>query len=358
MPFAAVDQSTASPGPNAFQSLLLAPDQSTQIWSNQALPNATSGEGSETNPLSYNVMPLPQAATSDPPSPSPDGFILKNFSYYERIQFTGGGDTSANIPIPAGAPNRGEGTLQIPFALFYDQRVRFAEGPGIGTTVHVENGAWLNLESGPAVTGPYPDFMVDSPNQQPADRTIAKQMSVPHGNSILALGSFSGPTAVPSGGLAIADASLAVLPTRLQPPGPDVSTEKYTATLDGSDDYENPSPDLTANPLAPLQQAVGLIQPTHYYLWSVDSGNSGQVVNIPYETTASDVTSYQATYWLLSTDGGQTFDYLAYVQVINMTFTIPDSGGTPVRYNFPHVTANVVTRGVASGTSWPTSAGS
>ena len=202
-------------GLNQFQELLKG------TWKNEALPNSMNGEGGQNNPLSYNVMPLPQ----DPP-----GYILKNFTYYEVIKFNDDND----IALPASAPNRGKDSLQVPTALFYEQQVYFADGPGIDNIVHVENGAWLNLVTGKKLVGPYPPpgkIMLDDPNKQPSDMTIAKQISVPHGNSILALGAFS-----PSqNGAPDIENAPSVLPT---PAGLD--TSPYTTKLANSGDYQNP----------------------------------------------------------------------------------------------------------------------
>ena len=286
-------------------------------WTNQVLPNAKNGEGSPANPLSYNVMPLPQ---------TPPNYILKNFTYFETIKF----NSDADIAIPATAPNRGDTNLQAPTALFYDQLVEFAEGPGVNTVVHVENGAWLNLQTGNALVGPYAPVVLQNPNQQPPNLTVAKQMSVPHGNSILALGSFSAPTA---GAPTIPNAP-SVLPT---PTGLDVAP--YTTQLADQTNYQNPQPNLTANTNEPIQTAVAMIAPTHYITWTVSTGNQGMTMNIPFEHSASNVTAYSASYWLLSTDGGKTYPILAYTQTITMVFTI----GT-VHYTFPHVTTNVVTK--------------
>lgn len=301
-------------GLNQFQQLLIG------TWSNQPLPNATQGEGGTSNPLSYNVMPLPQSP----------GYILKNFTYYEVLEFEG----NDAVALPATAPNRGNTSLQVPTALFYEQQVYFADGPGTGEIVHVENGAWLNLRTGQQLVGPYPPppgsgIHLDDPNRQPPQITIAKQMSVPHGNSILALGSFSEPQ---DGAPAIPDAP-SVLPT---PPGLD--TSPYTTQLDQPSNYQNPLPALTANTNEPLQTAIGLIQPNQYITWSVSTGNQGQAIDIPFEQRMANVTGYTASYWLLSTDGGASYKYLAYTQNISMQLVI---GGT--HYDFPHVTSNVVT---------------
>lgn len=315
---------------NAFQQDLLrlsGTDVLTGTWNNAAFGTAPGGEAS---PFSYNVMPLPQDGGSQGA-----GYILKNFSLYEVVQFNGNDD----VALPALAPNRGGQTLQLPTALFYQQQVYFAEGPGKGGIVHVENGAWLNLFRGPPLTGPYPPPPAPPRNgspPQPPNLTIAKQISVPHGNSILALGSFGAATA---GAPTIPD-STSTLPTG----SPPLNTAPYTTVLDQSSDYQNPSPELTANPNKALQDGVAALQPNHYIHWSVTTGNQGGTLNIPFEHRDANVTAYSADYWLLSTNSGSSYEYLAYSQNITMVLTI----GT-IHYNFPHVTVNIVKKETSGG---------
>jgi hypothetical protein len=311
-------------GLNPFQEALIG------TWTNKDI--GTTGRGGPGSPLSYNVMPLPQV---EPQFGQNDGYILKNFSYYETVQFDGPNDVS----IPATAPNRGSDTLQVPTALFYSQLVFFAEGPATGQVVHVENGAWLNIRTGAQIVGPYntptgAPISLDNPNKQPPTMTIAKQISVPHGNSVLAPGSFGGAT---KGAPVIPDAA-SILPTPVIGTG-QIGTDPYTQQLDQADNYENPSPDLTANPNAAIQQAVALIAPNSYMSWSVSTQNKGATLNIPFEQRQADVAAYAASYWLLSTDDGSTYPYLVYTQTITLQITI---GNT--RYNFPHTTCNCVTK--------------
>ncbi len=296
-------------------------------WTNQ--PFTSGGPGGQDQPFSFNVMPLPQAGGNDGA-----GYILKNFSLYEIVKF----DDERDVALPATAPNRGSSDLQVPTALFYEQQVYFAEGPGSDPPgiVHVENGAWLNLETGDKLVGPYPPppgtgIHLQKPNQQPANITIAKQMSVPHGNSILALGSFDSPA---SGTLAIPD-SASTLPT---PKGLD--TKPYTTVIaESPDNYQNPSVELTQNPNLALQKGVAALKPNSWIHWAVSTGNQGQTMNIPFEKRAANVTAYSADYWLLSTDGGKQYDHLAYSQNITLVLLI----GT-AHYTFPHVTTNIVTK--------------
>ncbi len=147
-------------------------------------------------------MPLPQIEPQPkrkPPKGKYGGFILKNFAFTERLRFNGTSgkedppdlqDEEA-LAVVAGAPNRGGTYTQFSHALFYEQQVRFAEGPDDGKIVHVENGAWLQLGSTHQNIGPYNPPAKPIKGQvlrQPPYVTIAKQIAVPHGNSVLALG--------------------------------------------------------------------------------------------------------------------------------------------------------------------------
>lgn len=355
MPIAAIPE-----GLNRFQHAL----QGT--WSNEALPGAPSDEGSVDNPLSYNVMPLPQDS-------SPSGYILKNCRVSEVVRFNQDNTVDPNaVAVPTTAPNRGALNLQLPTALYYEQQVSFAGGgPGIADTpplqvVHSENGTWLNLITGDKLTGPYgpptpknsklDSIQVQNPNQQPADITIAKQMSVPHGNSVIALGHFDPATA----GAPTIPTTTSLLPV---PAGLD--TSQYTTTLDQDSDYQNPLPDYTLNPNLPLQRAVNVtqdaqgntVQPilnvTSYLHWTVTTkklpSGKGATINVPFGIAHSSVEDYTAEYWLLATDGKSPdaplpkdqpdFQYLAYSQNINLD--IPIAGTT---YTFSHWTTNLVTK--------------
>lgn len=332
MPMAAPVSSFAE-----FQQLLMG------TWTNMNFPG--SDQGGVDNPLSYNIMPLPQ--TSPTPAGTPDfpGYILKNFTYYETIRFNSNVNTAGEIALSVLAPNRGSAYQQNSYALFYSQQVHFAEGPSATapaepsaekSVVHVENGAWLFLKTVEQPIGPYGMGGMESGPviPQPSDITIGKQISVPHGNSILALGSYDN---LAKGAPVIPDA-VSPLPT---PAG--LTTTSYTETLDNHDDYQNPQPDYTSNCSLPLQQAVEIIKPDSFLHWKVTTeqlpSGKGSVTNIPFEDRRARVTDYSAEYWLLSTDGGVTFNYLAYTQNISIALTIKG-----VVYNFPHITANTLTR--------------
>ncbi|MBO0804186.1 MAG: hypothetical protein J2P25_14070 [Nocardiopsaceae bacterium] len=330
-------------------------------------------------PLSYNVMPLPQdtpqpGRPAEPGESEYGGFILKNFAFTETIRFNGtasAGDPADQqdpgaLAVAGAAPNRGGTYTQSAHAVFYEQQVRFAEGPQQGQIIHLENGAWLHLGSQAQMTGPYttepapPDAQV---LPQPPALTIAKQISVPHGNSILALGSVDlndrGTYDPDLSGLTVNTVfdGAPVIPDA-QVPHPQPSSiatapfyDPFAATLTADGDFENPEVDSALNPNYPLQLALKVIKPRAFIHWRVTTeplfGGTGIVTNIPFEQRRSDVTEYTADYWLLSKDRhareSKRFDYLLYTQVILLKIQISTDGGESTKeYVFPHITSNTV----------------
>ncbi len=334
-------------------------------WENRPLGKLGKGKplGGEKNPLSYNIMPLPQEL-------DPDGYILKNFKYYERLKFNDD-DVENTLAIAAEAPNRGGQVSQNARALFYEQQVKFAEGPAKNEVVHVENGAWLYLPRFVQQKGPYPKDIDKEPVtpalSQPTDVSVAKQIAVPHGNSILALGSFDtvseakgsalceknpvipGSPVIPDGPLPYPMPATPV--ANPKPPPPTFisclnADERYSTQMANPKDFQNPHPDLTQCPNKPLQEAVALIKPDRYMHWHVTTrpllNGHGHVTNIPFEQRVSDVTDYWADYWLLFK--GKNEKFLAYTQTMIMTLMIKTKKRpVPEMFCFPHVTCNTVT---------------
>ena len=248
----------------------------------------------------------------------------------------------------------------------------------------MENGAWLWLPRYVQQPGPYPVNDIDVEQvtedlEQPVDIMIAKQMAIPHGNTIHALGSFytinaksaevkcdgkskevckrssdvmipgkpvipDGPTPYPMPANAECNTGKSKCP---EPPSLISSLnacKRYSELKNHLNDYQNPVPEYTRFPNRPLQKAVDIISPDCYIHWYVTTQESadgkGAVVNIPFEQRASDVIGYSAKYWLLfkkDKKGNILKKYLAYTQTIPMVFTIKGE-----KYVFPHVTCNTV----------------
>lgn len=332
-------------------------------WENKSFGKDGKGKpvGGPDNPLSYNIMPLPQ--TSDP-----DGYILKNFKFYERLRFNDDNDKTT-LAIAATAPNRGGLVTQNARAVFYEQQVKFAEGPDHNQVVHVENGTWLSLPRYVQRDGPYnPAVTPVLPSlNQPPGIYIAKQIAVPHGNSVLALGSFDTKSALKGEGPCSSDPVIPGSPDIPDgpPPYPMPATpevnphsppalisclnidKRYSTKKAGQNNFQNPHPDLTLCPNKPLQEAVDVIKPESYMHWHVTTrplpDGMGHVTNIPFEERVAKVTDYWADYWLLFKGKAK---YLAYTQTMVMTLKIKTKKRPEVMlFSFPHVTCNTVTYG-------------
>ncbi len=283
-------------------------------WTNKNNPHTK--RGGTTSPYSYNLMPLPQVDPS-----SPFGYILKNFSYYEEITFSA---------IHGTAPNRGGLGTQVANTLFYEQRVYFAEGPDKDKLVHAENGSWLYMTDRKQLIGPY------GPKQSPQSRppkqafNLVKQISVPHGNSILAAGNYT--EAGPRYGSPVIGQAPQTFPVG-------VNTSPYTTLSNSPSDYSNPNVAYTANPNLPLAEALLADPPSSFIELVVDTQTSGHPVsNIGFEAKFANVIRYYASYWLEAFEGSNDFNQLQYSQTILMAFPIVGVG----EVIFPHVTTNTL----------------
>lgn len=296
----------------------------------------TTGRGGKRYPFSYNLMSLPQVPSAD--TASPFGYILKSMSYYEEITFS---------KVYGSAPNRSGHGTQTSHALTYEQRVYIADGPAKDNLVHFENGIWGFLKPSAQLLGPYGDGNGPFVGMQrfgtapPAPQyNIFKQLSVPHGNSILACGNVAidaKNNAIPTQGSPTIDPPPQVLPVG-------VETQIYypPATV------QNLTPAYALNPNLPLNEALetpGSPPVQRYIRLDVSSAlGGGAISNIDFEQVVSKVTQYQATYWLEDTGSGR-FDQLQYSQTIMLRIPVLKPGSKmPTIVYFPHITSNTLTK--------------
>lgn len=308
-------------------------------WTNRDL--GSSGTGGPASPFSYNLMVLPQSPSADPTSPY--GYILKSMAYYEEITFS---------QIHGAAANRGGAGTQVSNALLYEQRVYIADGPAKDDLVHFENGIWGYLEPMAQALGPYGDgngpfIGSETFGDVPPALTynIFKQISVPHGNSVLACGAVAldangNPTPVQGA------PTIAPPPQVLPVTTPQIDTSIYAPPAS----VQNILPAYALNPNQALTDALAAQTVTQFIELTVDSTvGGGMVGNIDYEQERADVTQYQATYWIEDTGDG-TFSQLQYSQTIMLRIPIVLPGSsTPTDVFFPHITTNTLTK-VSGGT--------
>jgi hypothetical protein len=295
--------------PNITTPLVTAPNQPTPFplgflhalvgtWNS---PTGASATG-------YNVMSLPQVG-------APNGYITKNFPYFEEITFA---------EIAGNAPNRSGNFTQNCNVLFYEQRVFIADNPATppapspqNTLIHAENGAWLYREYVDQIAGPYGPGIVPPPVPLPvqdAASQYVKQVSVPHGNSMLMTGQGT-----------------ALMGTPVIPPTP----HDMLPFSDKSQHIIDPNSLLTKQ----LQHLASINNPVVSYIeLSLDSANGGGgVQNTFFEQKHATVNRFTTTWYIETLKDGSI--QLQYTQSIFMIINI---GGVPTP--FRHVDANTLTR--------------
>lgn len=252
----------------------------------------------------YNVMPLPQ-------TDAPNGFITKNFPYFEEISFT---------PIAGGAPNREGQYTQTSGVLFYEQRVYIANNadpsgaqPIQNTLIHAENGTWLFHVIQNQVEGPYGPGIVPDNNIPVQDPTTQynKQISVPHGVSVLMVG---GPVSNGAGNPVFPTADRTKLP--------------FTdpTIIDPSTYLTQQLSSLNANG----------ITVTSYSSINVSTTNHGGAVsNINFESSFGKVIAMDTTWYFETLSNGVV--QLQYIQNITLQFVI-----NGVDTQFSHIDANTL----------------
>jgi len=199
-------------------------------------------------------------------------------------------------PIGGLVPDRGLAPAQNIFyaGLTYLQQV--SDG-NTHAAMHIERGMWLNV---PATPTP------DSP------ATVVRLGTVPHGDSLLAQGTF---LTVPGGPQ--------IDPVNPQPTGPSVD-QPYL-------DFFNKGPfppgfDIT-NPNQALVDAIQGQNITETVVLIISTNPSqglapgGGILNIPFVTTNANVTEVDAIFWIEEVaNGDEPFLQLQYTQTVILNF--------------------------------------
>jgi hypothetical protein len=278
-------------------------------------PEATEALGPLAGPvgtwsgIGWNLIAVPNGT---------GGFKLLVNEIDETITFT---------PIEALVPNRsnGGGTMLLA-GVQYDIKVTdAAEGPNKGNLLHAENGMWL-----------WPTNMAPTPGADTATDeiftpiTVVRIATVPHGNSVVAIGPFetiAGPPDIPD---------ISSLPTPT-----DGALFGYT------DVYQIPVGDfLPSSPNKFLQDAIEGQNITSTLQLSVTTSDDvdGGIVNIPFIRQYADAKSLESTFWLETVQDpttGATSLQLQYSQTVDLYF-IKHFDHTPGLIKWPHVTVNTL----------------
>lgn len=298
----------------------------------------------------WNMIALPVAPSLTDGSTTAPFRVLMN-QYSETLRFT---------TVDTKVPNRGirtesDGTIvdatQFVVTLDYEQKIAqdmaedfprtdLAGGPG--QDIHHEPGLWLNMI-----------------NQKTGEIDIARLATIPHGNSVLALGKsehyLGGAKEIPPLNGAIHAASgmpIGRLPSEVDcdeylAPYRHYIDNPFFGTVTGVPGFPGFSP---ADMNAILRFAHGdgndVVSTTQL---TVDSTiERGGVVNIPFVEKQADAASLKSTFWLqemksddaTKSSGSSPRLRLLYSQVVMLDFFSPRRDGLPGRAQWPHISIN------------------
>ncbi len=304
---------SATTGDNSLGPLSLLPG----VWRNE--PNLP-GRG-------WNMIALPFATPAD--SPFPFNYRLLMNQYNEELKFT---------LIDKGVPNRGIGRIncqtvetdQFVVTLDYEQSIKQLvadDAPKSGLAgakdlpIHHEPGLWLHML-----------------NEVENGLDIARLATIPHGDSVLAMGRstvIDGPPTIPN---------ISGLPIGVNQ---DIDNNPYLGpykAFHAQNKFRGLFDPATPNDL--LREAnngVGIKRTT---ILDVDTDiPTGGIVNIPFIVKQANATTMRSTFWIQELEdldpSGNPKLRLQYSQTVMLDF-FPRNDGQPGLIRWPHVSINTL----------------
>ncbi len=258
-------------------------------------------------------------------SDSDDGFFLELNMLNESIEFT-----------PIGSPVMNRGSAQDDIALFGVTYLHRVTDQAHGGALHIEPGVWLSI---PPTTDP------------PADASVARLATIPHGNSVCAFGPVQ--EVVPDGPPEIPPANTVPFPIGSEPPPP--GTKNPYRAYDLSQDVKCRTRPLPAgltqamidDPMVLIRGALEGQMVTHVTRLFAMTGPEGGIGNIPFITQNANTLAMESV-WAIeriqrppdpdsddSDDSPNEFLQLQYSQTALLNF-----GGMC----WPHVTVGTLTK--------------
>jgi hypothetical protein len=249
------------------------------------------------------------------PGPKPDGFILEVIPYEETLSFTPVVSAGNRGPFVKGKEQN-----QVITGLLYEQTITSVCGTSFckergfkkGTIIHAERGMFLNVQN-----------FNEGFN-------VARLSTIPHGNSLLALGKSS--AAVPKNNNFFGSTSSLPFPVGLGY-GEDQFLHAQFKEFNQVD------------PNTFLRKTLGDQKVLAMTTLNFSTKNNGGILNIPFIEQHINTTMFDATFWVQkikgSTPGQRDFMQLQYTQTINLVFP---ATGDPAMINWPHVTINTLTK--------------
>lgn len=271
----------------------------------------------------FNLIEVPNMNQAKPGPPPADKFKIILNSTAETFTFS---------PIGGGIINRGNAQSDIEFmGLHYLQQVDDVNLPSGQNGIHLETGLFLNLPSG------------TDPVVQPS---IARLGSIPHGDSLLAQGTFFTVDGGPQ--FEIADPTpFFIVDGKRQN---DVS-ETYLSQLKNAVAPLGIPQDVIMNPNILLENAIKGQNITKTVVILLDAnpidgvanqgvtGQIGGITNIPFVNVNANANSLSAIFWIetVQNTDGTTFLQLQYTQTVILDFPVFAPDGSVVEIKWPHI---------------------
>lgn len=259
----------------------------------------------------WNMIAVPKGANS---------FQLLIRPYFETITFT---------PLGALVPNRGGIDTMLVAGVQYELRVSDAE---TNQPLHLENGMWLLLNNIQSASEDANGSSAAHASPEVVQYPIARQSSIPHGDSLLALGNFS----IIDGPPPISDLNAI----------PDIGK---TTRLGYLDPYLTPMQGFSpANANQTLQDAIKEQTIVQTITLDVSTQNNGGIVNIPFIAKHANASAFQCTFWIETVKNEETgveFEQLQYSQQVNLDFIQKFGDPNPADLiMWPHVNVNTLVK--------------
>ncbi|NET55646.1 MAG: hypothetical protein F6K47_05600 [Symploca sp. SIO2E6] len=228
-----------------------------------------------------------------PANPPRENFCVMIMPYVETLTFT---------PIGAPVPNRGFPVDTFVVGLHYQQVVSDAN---TFKPLHIENGMWLLLDK--------------------EKKIVARLSSIPHGNSLLAIGKAFD-----------VDGNFQITPVDglpiLEKPSVRYNYPYFTA--------EGVPPLDPANPNQILQDEIDQQKLLKTVVLDVSTENQGGISNIPFIEKNADTTSFKSTFWIeeVRDEKGEEFLQLQYSQTTDLDFIKDSTSEDPDKLIvWPHI---------------------
>lgn len=265
--------------------------------------------GTWTGKQGWNLIAVPKIPEE---SGGMEGFTLLVRPYHETITFT---------PLGVLVPDRGASEILNIYGLEYSLSVSDAL---TNLPLHLENGMWL---------------YTDDP-QAPQSPTVVRHATVPHGNSVLALGTSQqadGPPTIPE---------LNALPVG-NPFNPPMDGYADVYTYPPPPEVPGQPPFSTKDPNEVLRAAIKdqNILNTLTLSVSTQTAGGGGILNIPFIQQNANATTFDATFWLETVkdkETGEQYTQLQYSQQTNLEFIKRGDGQGLIIW--PHVNVNTLVR--------------